>query len=1351
MLDSNRLRTEQGNIHWALSSVANGSRGRQLTDELRKATGASVAGVLHQALFADCLRVIHCAVAADAQFSEEELDAVYEPIYTIARHYAGVLPDTYGDFEAIDNVTAGEFLVRYGQDDGLFGRMSEEHWPGLKLCRQAAELGEPQSLELYEQMMAWLITSACQIGGVSEDDPRWNERVDELHELRAALARDAVVDAEDVDLRVKAFLSVTGAFAPVQQAASVYDLDPFDVETIHQEARDIFESLVDRATTSRRTDAGRMLLVLGESGTGKTHLLRGLRNRVHQQRRGFVAYAQLHSTSADYSRYLLHHVVDSLSRPYSGPSGERTGLFELANGLPALVSGELATRIERLTDHSWEDPESLAEYVNDLVDGLSEHKELVVFDSDLLRVLLYALYPDQRTTSRVYKYLRCEDMTPHDRRWIGGVAPRLDGDHPRMTICALGRLMFVTQQAALVLMIDQAELAGHEGSSGDSFRRAIDTLQTIVSGVPSAVAVVACLTDLYKDVRPQLNKSTLDRLEKDPPRQALQLNRSYEEVQAIVGRRLAWIFEQEEVLYREDDPVYPIPPSQLEVQTNRRTRDVLDWCNRFQTKCIAAGEILENEESAPVEDFQLVDEELAGVSAKWNDAMHVPGIEVPDDDDAILELVRSAAEICATEQGLSLEKVSSKDGVLRLQLAGSVGRSSLAISVTNRGYQGGGFGNQVDALKRAARGVVPVAVRTVEFPRGEASDRAIGQLIKAGGRSVHLDVSTLRILMAFQQFEAMQADDRLEEWQRYERPISSLPAISKIFDLERLGCASSTAGEVASGLSSAVPMKEKVVPHGPSTKREEMSTTDRKTRLEGSEAKTKGDTKPSAVVLNESSPVSSSSSSEGAPVPIVHVPASPKGPRVEPQEATPVASQPSAEAVEADNVPTENPSSDSALHVGKTTGFIAEPRTIELSALQRHVGVLGSSGSGKTTLALSLIEQALERGVAVIMVDRKGDLAGYARPEWWKSTADPARGQRLAEQIDVRLFTPGMRGGRSLSISVIPNLQSIPEHECDRMVNYCAYALGAMMRLGDGLNDATKKVILAQSISLLARTKRNAGLSELIAVLEERPDALIRTVGRYDDKLFRQLVQALETVRLSEADLFDDKAEPLNAETLIGRKSDGKVPLAIISTKFLGDVERVQSWVAHLVACLNRHLAKAPSSKLQTLFMLDEADLYMPAGTSKPPSKEPLQDLLKRARSAGLGVMLASQSPADFDYRSREQINSWFLGRIADKRSIDKMKPLFEQRPSVGGKLGGLEPGRFVMLQDGGASDLERTPSLLRTEQLYEDELMKLAAEGRARSSKLAGAVRRDSSPEVGKSPPRKPGRPRVSEGREQT
>jgi DNA helicase HerA-like ATPase len=131
--------------------------------------------------------------------------------------------------------------------------------------------------------------------------------------------------------------------------------------------------------------------------------------------------------------------------------------------------------------------------------------------------------------------------------------------------------------------------------------------------------------------------------------------------------------------------------------------------------------------------------------------------------------------------------------------------------------------------------------------------------------------------------------------------------------------------------------------------------------------------------------------------------------------------------------------------------------------------------------------------------------------------------------------------------------------------------------------------------------------------------------------------------------------------------------------------------------------------------MLDEADLYMPAG-SKPPSKEPLQDLLKRARSGGLGVMLATQSPGDLDYRSREQINTWFVGKVSENRSIEKLKPLFERKPSAAGKLGDLRAGQFIVLQDANVSEIDRTPSLLVTEQLAEGEILSLAAACRTAS-----------------------------------
>ena len=89
--------------------------------------------------------------------------------------------------------------------------------------------------------------------------------------------------------------------------------DPFDVETIHDEAREVFRRLVARASMTPRPTSGRILLLKGESGSGKTHLMRAFRNWAHGERRGYCGYMQMTSAADDYGRYVLNNLIDSLS------------------------------------------------------------------------------------------------------------------------------------------------------------------------------------------------------------------------------------------------------------------------------------------------------------------------------------------------------------------------------------------------------------------------------------------------------------------------------------------------------------------------------------------------------------------------------------------------------------------------------------------------------------------------------------------------------------------------------------------------------------------------------------------------------------------------------------------------------------------------------------------------------------------------------------------------------------------------------------------------------------------------------------------------------------------------------
>src|SRR5262249_52159270 len=90
--------------------------------------------------------------------------------------------------------------------------------------------------------------------------------------------RDPSSPDSPADPRIAAFCSPEHpeVFHAVAYRNDLWKQDPFDVETIHAEARATFQRLVLRATSP--APAGRILLLQGEAGSGKTHLMRAFRN-----------------------------------------------------------------------------------------------------------------------------------------------------------------------------------------------------------------------------------------------------------------------------------------------------------------------------------------------------------------------------------------------------------------------------------------------------------------------------------------------------------------------------------------------------------------------------------------------------------------------------------------------------------------------------------------------------------------------------------------------------------------------------------------------------------------------------------------------------------------------------------------------------------------------------------------------------------------------------------------------------------------------------------------------------------------------------------------------------------------
>src|SRR5438105_4737660 len=104
----------------------------------------------------------------------------------------------------------------------------------------------------------------------------------------------------------------------VVQGTQMAQPDPFDIDQIYPEARATFDATIRQV---RDGPVSKTLLIRGEAGCGKTHLIRSLRARTHAHRGGVIAYVHMTAEQTDYGRYLLRQVVKSLSDPFAATPG----------------------------------------------------------------------------------------------------------------------------------------------------------------------------------------------------------------------------------------------------------------------------------------------------------------------------------------------------------------------------------------------------------------------------------------------------------------------------------------------------------------------------------------------------------------------------------------------------------------------------------------------------------------------------------------------------------------------------------------------------------------------------------------------------------------------------------------------------------------------------------------------------------------------------------------------------------------------------------------------------------------------------------------------------------------------
>ncbi|WP_426749590.1 helicase HerA domain-containing protein [Myxococcus sp. Y35] len=1155
-------------------------------------------------------------------------------------------------------------------------------------------------------------------------------------------------------------------FSSVEQGQHIWQADPFDVEALNAPARRAFKRLLARATSDAPPDAGKLLLLLGESGSGKTHLVRAFRNFAHGQRQGFVGYMPMTVDAAQYDRYILSNLIDSLDKPFDlAGDDDDSGLMHLSDALMAQCNSAFAPLIP---DEKVLEDDELHGTIRAVADELLADPRFQQVEVDLLRALIYLQRRDPRLNRRIFHWLRCEDLSLADRRVIGDLIPRTADDAPARMVEHLGRLMGALGQA-LVLCVDQVEDVSdfeQRPQMEGSFRRAMNSLAAIASRVPRSIVVFCCLSDYWAKMRPLLNQSIVDRIENDPEPVMLEQTVTADTARDLAARRLHSLFEQRGASSNPADPTWPIPAQGFDVLGGHRARDVLNECRRYRDRAI-------QDQKLPAE-FPLKRPRADGkahttvahpptldMDQLWTDFRAAFKAELPEEDSDVAALLAWAIEAGSNELGGTPRfDVKPKDNEMLDVQVQPEGRK-LLVALCDRNPRGGALGRQMtEALKKAA-GKTPVLVRTSEFPSstGTIVAEQIGVLMRKGGRRVIVGDTELRDLVALRSFrEKHAAEAALIEWSRTAKPITRLKSVSDILGLERLDSPpppsgpkstrpvprSDTGVGVPIGQVGARPTAAKgqtelfngptTLPYGTPVPVELRAGA---TREPAARAEATG-LAPGDTLPRHESELGMSRNTAAAPVsddPLQNLtipsPMLTTARTVTPPGGTKprigfAGNQSVPPATEATPTPPAEVLTG-PLRIGASEGVFTQVVTLEPSELTRHSAFLGGSGSGKTTLALNVLEQLLLRGIPAILIDRKGDLAAYARDASWEEKLEDSalleRRRLLRERVEVAVYTPGRSDGRPLAIPVIPRgLESLPTEEREQGVQQAADAIAGMLDYKATPNDKAARALLAQALRLLVQRPpgKELSLDMVQKFVADQDEALLQETRGLPARTFAKLAQDLEVLRLDIRPMLAAGGERLDVEDLLGlgaSKTPGKTRLSIISTKYLGDNSRILFWVAQLLLETNRWASQHPSSELQAVLLFDEADLYLPA-TSKPATKQPMENLLKRARSAGIGVMLATQSPGDLDYKCRENVRTWFVGGVKEDNALKKLKPMFsEARVDAETRLPGQKQGQFHVLRDGQVQQLKADRSVIKTDQLSEDEILKEARRTLERSS----------------------------------
>ncbi|MEU8817835.1 helicase HerA domain-containing protein [Actinoplanes sp. NPDC048796] len=1092
---------------------------------------------------------------------------------------------------------------------------------------------------------------------------------------------------------------------------------PFHVDGLHTAvARDVLDGVADARASDGGSPIG--LVVQGQRGSGKTHLLGWVRQQVQDQEGYFFLVGLL--DAAGFWDSVLAAMMDGLSRTVPGRT--ETQLVLLLRRLSAMVGAPRTARRAVMGETELTRPA-----LDAFIEGLGAFDRQVARASqDTARALALSASEDvgHRDLAENY-FLSGEESEPGERAaWGMRRAPR----RAQQIVQDLSWLLALTGPA--VIAIDQIDtlIAQSSIAAGARLRKAVEVspeqaymLSQIADGLMAlrqvtrrTLTVVACIPDSWAAIRTMASDTVGDRFRLAPK---LEVIKDDVLARAIIEKRFAVRYG--EMGFVPPYPSWPVRPAAFTSAGDYTPRQLLIEIDTHIRECIANDEIKELDrlgtppaaeahEPRPVAPA-VATGEMDRFDARFAELKKNADVVTPlsktDEDGTVPGLLAAGLTAWILERGdageaFSVDPPPSTNPPLHARLRLTLDESTEdQVHWCFRAVSSGHHGNAaLSRLRKAAMAAgldsrVPkrklFLLRNGDWS-GPATLRALDGLRAEGGRILTFGIEDLRVLSALRVMLAEENID-LQSWLADRRPTSEIQLICEALSDTKTWHAPSSSAPIPPGLSASTAPTEATAhtaPNAPTAPGLSALAASTAPGLSASAASTgpglSAPAAPAAPGLSTSAAQASFDPS-GSPVTTPFAPSGLSGPAA----PTVPGLSPSA----APGLSTREPRGAFTVGHGYDSGA---PAFLGLASLRKHMTIFAGSGSGKTVLIRRIVEECARQGVSSIVLDPNNDLARLGEawpepPERWRAD-DPAKAADYLANTDVVVWTPRRMSGRPLSFQPLPDFRGVLDDpdEFDEAVDAAVASLAPRaMVAGRAPKAHLGLAVLRKAVEHYGR-RGGTRLKGLIDTLHTFPDGIIDLEGA--DKIALGLAQTLTAAMVNDP-LFGGEGTPMDPGTLLTPAPGKRARVSVVSLIGLPSDETRQSFVNQLQMALFAWIKRNPAGDrpLLGLLVMDEAQTFAPSGAMTACTQSTLA-LAAQARKYGLGLIFATQAPKGLHNRIPGNAATQLYGLLNSPIQIEAARDMAKAKGGDVPDVSRLTVGEFYLAAEGQAPTKIRTP-----------------------------------------------------------